>query len=63
VVKPQRAWPVEDLVSPPPRAAPVQEAPPLRAVPAFPEIPKASAVGEEQIPLAIPRAQTVEDEE
>ena len=63
LVKPQRALPVEELIAPPPKAAPVQETPPLRAIPAFPEIPKASAVPEEQIPLAVPRAQTVEDEE
>jgi outer membrane protein OmpA-like peptidoglycan-associated protein len=74
LVKPQRALPVEEPMPPPPRAAPVQEAPPppkaapvqetppLRALPAFPEIPKASAV-EEQIPLEVPRAQTVEDED
>ena len=74
LVKPQRAMPVEEPMPPPPKAAPVQEAPPppkaapvqetppLRALPAFPEIPKASAV-EEQIPLEVPRAQTVEDED
>lgn len=61
LVKPQRALPVEEVM-PPPKAAPVPEAPPLRAMPAFREIPKASAV-EEQIPLAVPRAQTVEDED
>lgn len=61
LVKPQRALPVEEEM-PPPKAAPVQETPPLRALPAFPEIPKASAV-EEQVPLAVPRAQTVEDED
>lgn len=63
LVKPQRALPVEEEMPPPPKAAPVEEAPPLRALPAFPEIPKASAVVEEQIPLAVPRAQTVEDED
>lgn len=61
LVKPQRALPVEEVM-PPPKAAPVAEAPPLRAMPVFPEIPKASAVEEEQIPLEVPRAQTVEDD-
>jgi hypothetical protein len=50
--------------APPPKAAPVaEETPPLRALPAFPDIPKAAPVVEEQIPLAVPRAQTVEDED
>jgi outer membrane protein OmpA-like peptidoglycan-associated protein len=63
LVKPQRALPVEEEIPPPPRAAPVAETPPLRAMPVFPEIPKASAVTEEEIPLEVPRAQTVEDED
>jgi outer membrane protein OmpA-like peptidoglycan-associated protein len=65
LVKPQRALPVEEVIPspPPPKAAPVDETPPLRALPAFPEIPKAAPVVEEQIPLAVPRAQTVEDED
>ena len=63
LVKPQRALPVEEEMPPPPKAAPVRETPPLRAMPVFPEIPKASAVPEEQIPLEVPRAQTVEDED
>jgi outer membrane protein OmpA-like peptidoglycan-associated protein len=63
LVKPQRALPVEEEMPPPPKAAPVRETPPLRAMPVFPEVPKASAVPEDQIPLEVPRAQTVEDEE
>jgi OmpA-OmpF porin, OOP family len=63
LVKPRRALPVTDEVPPPVKAAPVEEAPPLRAPPVFPEIPKASAVAEEEIPLEVPRAQTVEDED
>jgi outer membrane protein OmpA-like peptidoglycan-associated protein len=55
LVKPLRALPIEE--PPPPKAAPVEEAPPLRAIPEFPEIPKASPVEPE-----VPRAQAVEDE-
>jgi outer membrane protein OmpA-like peptidoglycan-associated protein len=63
LVKPQRALPVAEEMPPPPKAAPVPETPPLRAMPVFPEIQKASAVPEEEIPLEVPRAQTVEDED
>ncbi|MGL4399640.1 MAG: OmpA family protein [Luteolibacter sp.] len=69
LVKPQRALPVTEEMPPPAKAAPVEETPPLRAMPVFPEIPKipqiprASAVVEEEIPLEVPRAQTVEDED
>lgn len=62
LVKPMRALPVEEIQVPP-KASPVREAPPLREVPGFNEIPRASAVEEQIIPRAIPRAQAVEDEE
>ena len=63
LVKPKRALPVEESVPPPPRAAPVQEvppappplraspveeAPPLRAIPAFPEVPRAQPIDDEE---------------
>jgi OOP family OmpA-OmpF porin len=56
LVKPLRAMPVEEA-PPPPKAAPVPEAPPLRAVTEFSDIPKASPVEPE-----VPRAQAIEDE-
>jgi len=60
LVVPQRALPVEEMPAPPPKAAPVEETPPLRAIPSFPEVPRASPV-EPEIPRAVPRAQAVED--
>lgn len=69
LVKPMRALPIEDLMPPPPKAAPVQEAtpppraaaveetPPLRALPEFPDIREDSS-----LPQEIPRAQPIEDE-
>lgn len=59
LVVPQRAIPVEEMPTPP-KAAPVEEAPPLRPLPNFPEVPKASPV-EQEIPRAVPRAQSVEE--
>jgi outer membrane protein OmpA-like peptidoglycan-associated protein len=56
LVKPLRAMPVEEA-PPPPKAAPVPEAPPLRAITEFSDVPKASPVEPE-----VPRAQAVEDE-
>jgi outer membrane protein OmpA-like peptidoglycan-associated protein len=61
LVKPMRALPVEDTPLPP-KASPVQEPPAVREVPSFNEIPRASAVEEQIIPRAIPRAQAIDDE-
>jgi len=57
LVKPQRALPVEQESPAPLKAAPVPEVPPLREIPDFPEVPRASPIEEE-----VPRAQAVEDE-
>jgi hypothetical protein len=48
------------MTTPPPKAAPVEETPPPRAISSFPEVPKASPV-EQEIPRAVPRAQAVEE--
>jgi OmpA-OmpF porin, OOP family len=75
LVKPLRQPPVGDILTEPdqepepPRAAsieetpPTEEAPPLRALPAFEEVPRAAPVeGEPEPEPEPPRAQTVEDE-
>ena len=54
LVKPQRALPIEET-PPPPKAQPVEEAPPLRKIPELPAVPKATPVEPE-----IPRAEAVE---
>lgn len=55
---PLRATPVEDVPTPPLKAEPVDEDPPLRALPPFPQVPRAAPV--EQVEPEIPRAERVE---
>ncbi len=56
---PMKATPVVEPPAPPLKATPVKEAPPLRAIPAFPEIPRAEPVE----PKMIQRAEAIDDDE
>ena len=55
---PLKATPVEEPPAPPLKATRVEETPPLRAIPAFPEVPRAAPVE----PRMIPRAEPIDDE-